>query len=623
MPEQVLINSLLLLVSSLFCGLLFVFSLSQVNKTRHHLPLVIFLGFLSVWYLLLTINQVPSLEIIPKILRKVPVFGLARPILIFVFIGTAHCYIAAIRQREKNINRWLRPTKLYFYGFILISKVRLSLSDRFNSPTIAAIAALAGLIIALLTIFICYHKLNKLAPLTGQTPSKLGKLSWPISFSISITLILLAFYHTLQGNTLPSIYDSYALISLLPLIFWLIYYHTPYLFFDILVKRGIQALFFATIFGLYYGSTAYFLNAFGDHSLLFYLALSVIFSLPIGLLTRLQGILDRFVDVYLLGRVPFQDLLIELNNQLSASSNYQKAISLVCESIKKALRAKNVSYKAEQIDLPKPAINYIPIINQQEYLGYLHIEPIVGNQRYLSEDLKFVQIAATNLATTLSRLQLQLEQQESKVKELELINIANNLRLKALQAQLDPHFLFNSMSLIGSLVRSQPDKARSAVQYLSEVYRYVLDSSRRDFVSVADEINFLRAYLDIEQLRFESRVKVTFQLCNDLEKLFIPPMLLQPLVENAIKHGLSPKIEGGNLLIKALKLDQELEFTIADTGVGFTKNNKENNGVGLSNVRQQLLMRYSRTLEIFSDSKKGTTIKFSLPISQIDKLKEG
>lgn len=622
MPEQVLINSLLLLVSSLFCGLLFVFSLSQTNKTRHHLPLIIFLGLLSLWYLLLTISQLPALGIIPKLPNKIPVFGLARPILIYVFAGTAHCYIATIRQRGKNINRWLTPTKIYFYCFIVVGKIRFSLSDRFNinSPTIAAVSALAGLAIALLAIFICYRKLDNLAPLTGKPPSKFGKLSWPISFIISIILILLAFYYTLQGNTTPSIYDSYALISLLPLIFWLIYYHTPYLFFDILVKRGIQALFFATVFGLYYGSAAYFLNFFGEHSLIFYLTLSVIVSLPTGLLTRLQGFLDRFVDLHLLGRVPFQDLLIELNNHLSASNNYQNAISSVCESIKKALRAKNVSYKTEQIDLSKLTINQVPIINQETYLGYLHIEPMVGNQRYLSEDLKFVQIAATNLATTLSRLQLQLEQQEQKVKELELVNIANNLRLKALQAQLDPHFLFNSMSLIGSLVRSAPDKARSAVQYLSEVYRYVLDSSRHDFVSVAEEINFLRAYLDIEQLRFESRIKVTFQLCESLEKFFIPPMLLQPLVENAIKHGLSPKIEGGNLLIKVSKLDQELEFIISDTGVGFTKNNKENNGVGLANVRQQLLMRYAREMQISSDSKTGTTIKFSLPLNKIDKL---
>ncbi|MBI4854871.1 MAG: histidine kinase [Acidobacteria bacterium] len=619
MPEQVLINTLLLLISSLFCGLLFIFSLSQTEKTRQHLPLIIFLGGLSIWYFLLTIGQLPMLEIFPNRLRKIPVFGLARPILLLVFTAIAHCYIVEIRKRGEVISKWLSPPKLYIYSFIALSKIRWSLADRFNHPKLAAIVALFGLGLLLVVIFICYRKLNKFSILNKQNSSRFEQLSWPISFLFSIVLILGAFFHTLNGNISPSLYDSYALISALPLIFWLIYYHTPYLFFDVLAKRGIQTIFFAIIFGFYYGVLAYYLKVFPDNSLLFYLSLGIIFSLPTGLLTRLQIFLDRTIDIHLLGRTPFQDLLIELNSKLGASTNLENAIQIACNTAKQALKAQKVKYFSLEKDaVENPNLINISVINNEEILGRLEIEPTSGNRRYLSEDLKFAKLIASNLASTMARLKLQKEQEERKVIELELINTANALRLKALQAQLNPHFLFNSMNLIASLVRSAPDRARAAVQYLSRVYRYVLDSSRQDLVTVADEINFLKAYLDIEQLRFESRLNVTFDLCANLEKHFIPPMLLQPLVENAIKHGLSPKIEGGLLLIKISTIDNTLEFIISDTGEGFDPSKPpKGSGVGISNVQQQLNLRYQTELFVTSTLQIGTEIKFSLPLEKI------
>ncbi len=623
MPEYFLINSLLLLSSSVFCGLLFVFSLSQTDKTRQHLPLIIFLGFLSIWYILLTIGLLPSgLDFVPKEFKKPPVFGLARPGLLFVFAGIAHCYINAIRQRNENISRFLSPKALYFYCFIAMVKIRWTLPDRLNNPKVASIVALATLLVILLAILNCYIKLNNLGIVATQKSTTFSQFSWPISCGVSVTLIFLAFYHTFQGSTTLSLYDGYALISTLPLIFWLIYYHTPYIFFDVLAKRGAQIIVFAIVAGLYYGFLAYVIKPTNQTSITTYFLLGIIFSLPTGLFTLTQNFIDRFVDTHLLGRVPFPDLLIKLNLELNKATTPEEAITIVSHNIKQALKAKNVNYIPNHnlSNLNTNTVN-IPITNHLEILGYVLIEPSREHSRYLSEDMKFIQLVATNLATTLSRLHLQLEQQNHKVRELELINTASQLRLKALQAQLDPHFLFNSMSLIGNLVRSEPDKARNAVQYLSRVYRYVLDSSRKDLVSAMDEINFLRAYLDIEQLRFESRLKVKFELYKDLDKVFIPPMLLQPLVENAVKHGISPKIEGGELLIKISETPLGLEFIIADTGEGFDpnktpKSNGDGNGVGLSNVKQQLLMRYQTEL-IINSSSRGTEIKFYLPNSEV------
>ncbi|MEW6732381.1 MAG: histidine kinase [Acidobacteriota bacterium] len=630
METHLVFSALLLFLGSLFCALLFAFSLTE-GYSRIRRALIVLLGLLSVWYLGLMFVQLRFLNLLPwqpvwggargPSGRFLMFGGLARPGLLWIFTAIAHCYIMAVRQRGAYLATWIKPTRLYLCCFIATLIMRLGLPNNLNNYWLVAGAGLLGVMLPITIMFICYRALNRMA-MEREQSGAVSQYSWIVCFGISFTLITIAFYRMTQTYIgLVGLYDVYAVISALPLIFWLIYYHTPYLFLDVLVKRGLQALFFALIFGCYFGGLAYTMGLLGKKPLLYYIGLAVAISLPAGMLTRMRGSMDRLIDLHLLGRAHFQDLLADLNTRLNSAANNEEAIAVASASVSQALGAASVEYyqtlaEDTQADVEKLSI---AVSLAGESLGFLRIGSPIKRPRYLSEDLKFAQLAADSLAASLSRLRLQAEQQAQQIRELALVSTARELRLKALQAQLDPHFLFNSMNLISSLVRSAPDKARAAVQYLSQVYRYVLESSRRDLVTVADEIDFLRAYLEIEQLRFESRLRVKFNLCDRLNDVWLPPMLLQPLVENAIKHGLSSKIEGGELIISVQPQADSLLLAVTDTGVGFQANpqidSKNGTGIGLANVRQQLALRYNVALEIESVPGRGTRVQFCLPLN--------
>lgn len=609
MPNTLIINTLLLLISFIFCSLLFSFSIKERQLFLRR-SLVVLLAILAVWYLSLALEQLARLATYPSLPKGLmPIFGLARPGLMLIFAGLAHNYIAAVRERGILLNRWFNIPLLYGYAVLTSVITRFSLTDKLNLPLISAIMPLLGLVWPFIAIAYCYNLLP--TQQLGETTKR--QLAWPISFATSVLMILAAFFHTLTNNQAPSIYNIYALISILPLVFWLIYYHTPYLFFDALVKRGTQMLLFTTLFGSYYGLLAYLMKDLATTPF-FYILITFVASLPISLLPRLQTLVDRSVDIYLLGRVPLEDRLLEITKNLSISTSSEMAINLVCGHLSRTLD-QVVVYQPTNIPAnQQPAENLIiPINIENQSFGSLYIAKATP-RRYLSEEIKLCHLIAHSLATTLARLKLQQVQHEQQLRELALINTAQQLRLKALQAQLDPHFLFNSMNLIGTLVRIAPEKARTAVHDLSRIYRYVLDSSRRDLVNVGEEIEFLKAYLEIEQMRFEERLRVKFNLTGNLEQLSIPPMLLQPLVENAIKHGISPQIEGGELTITIVAEETGWRFTIADTGAGFDpKQPPKGNGVGLTNVQQQLLIRYNINLEITTALGAGTQVTFVLP----------
>lgn len=616
MEAPTAISALLLIVSTILCGLLFVFSLSE----RHSQPrraLIILLGSLTLWYLLLTGMNLRALNLLPwaaVVKRPLYFFGIMRPGFILVFAALAHCYVQAARAAGQQVTRWMRPASIYLITFVSIVLIRLFMPDRLNNRPLAAVIALFSLLIPVYTIAKLHFSLGRARP-TRQTRS-VGNIVWPLSFLLSFVLMSASFYHTLTIGNATRLYDSLALVSILPLIFWLIYYHTPFLFIDVLVKRGAQVLLFALLFGAYLGAIAYFGGYIGERSYWFYLLCAFVTSLPAAMITRLSTVLDRFIDTKLLGRSHFQDMLLELNNRLNRAANSELATSQATELIKCSVAASEVRFSLE---LPKESEQLVvPVKTAEESFGYLIVGPALNRSRYLSEDQKFISLVASSLAATMTRLRMETESQQRRMRELELVSTANELKLKALQSQLDPHFLFNSMSLIGSLVRYAPDKARDAVQRLASVYRYVLDSSKKELVAVSEEINFLKDYLAIEQLRFESRLRVNFDLCAGLENEFIPPMLLQPLVENGLKHGLSPKLEGGELSLAVARAGDGLLFTVSDSGVGFdaSKAARTDSGVGLANLRQQLAIRYRADLIITATPGQGTQIQFTLPSAQ-------
>jgi two-component system LytT family sensor kinase len=168
--------------------------------------------------------------------------------------------------------------------------------------------------------------------------------------------------------------------------------------------------------------------------------------------------------------------------------------------------------------------------------------------------------------------------------------------LRALRAQINPLFLFNSLNTIADLSIVAPGKAEEMTLRLAAVFRYVLANTDRHFTSVKEEIDFARSYLDIEEARFEHRLRVRFEVEPSVLQEQVPTLLLQPLIENALKHGLGPKREGGTLSVMARRTVTGFELVVSDDGVGLQSGRQESREpgahVGLRNVRNRLQTAY-------------------------------
>lgn len=170
---------------------------------------------------------------------------------------------------------------------------------------------------------------------------------------------------------------------------------------------------------------------------------------------------------------------------------------------------------------------------------------------------------------------------------------ANNkeIQLKNLQSQLNPHFLFNSLNGIRALVDLEPQMAKKSITRLSSLLRISLQFGKQNLVSIEDEIQLVQHYLELEKMRFEHRLNFSFHLEKELLTMKIPPFTLQLLVENAIKHGISQRKKGGEVLILVYP---EQEWTVIEVKNSGTMQEKVDLGVGLTNIRKRLLLQYGR-----------------------------
>ncbi len=172
---------------------------------------------------------------------------------------------------------------------------------------------------------------------------------------------------------------------------------------------------------------------------------------------------------------------------------------------------------------------------------------------------------------------------------------ANSAQLEMLRYQINPHFLFNTLNSISTLVLlAETEKANTMLSRLSSFLRYSLVGEREGQATVAQEIQALKLYLEIERTRFEDRLRTRFDIAPDVMNARIPSLLLQPLVENAVKYAVTPLEEGADIWVTARRVGDRLELTVADTGpgVGESRSAAEGTGVGLANIRDRLQQAY-------------------------------
>lgn len=186
-------------------------------------------------------------------------------------------------------------------------------------------------------------------------------------------------------------------------------------------------------------------------------------------------------------------------------------------------------------------------------------------------------------------------------------------RLRMLQAQIEPHFLFNTLANVLSLIDSAPARATAMLEHFIAYLRATLASSRATEGTLAQEAALLRNYLELLQIRMGDRLAYAIDIEPGLERQPLAPMLLQPVVENAIRHGLEPRVQGGRISVEARRAGRRLILCVTDDGMGFTPG--ESAGVGLLNLRERLAVLYDGDARLtIEDADPGTRVLIDLPM---------
>jgi signal transduction histidine kinase len=225
--------------------------------------------------------------------------------------------------------------------------------------------------------------------------------------------------------------------------------------------------------------------------------------------------------------------------------------------------------------------------------GQVRILSREQNVRFLSEDLTLLESLTDGLAFLLENLRLREKRLEQEKRETALILDAHRSELKALRAQVNPHFLFNALNTIAGLIPRHPARAEETIEELAEVFRYTLHRSEREWVRLGEELEVVDAYLRVEQARFGERLQYEIAAGAAARDVRIPAMIVQTLVENAVKHGISKLTAGGAIQIRAAISESHLRIEVRDSGPGFPPSELQTashglSGYGLRNVRDRL-----------------------------------
>jgi len=252
--------------------------------------------------------------------------------------------------------------------------------------------------------------------------------------------------------------------------------------------------------------------------------------------------------------------------------------------------------------------------------GTVRVLPRNDEVPFLSQDVRQLGAFAAKLG---SALEAQIQREDAlrrEQRERQLLLNAAEAELRALRARINPHFLFNALNAIAALIPNKPNVAEHTIEQLAEVFRYTVRQADREWVSVADEIEFVRSYLDIERIRFGERLQVRIEMEKSAAKVRIPAMTIQTLAENAVKHGITAVRDLGLISVSAeLIASQEhgskAVITVSDNGPGFldaaavSATVRSGSGYGLRHIRERLLAHYGQaaSLRIHRDPSSATT----------------
>ncbi len=418
--------------------------------------------------------------------------------------------------------------------------------------------------------------------------------------------------------------------SSLPLALAILLQDYRFAFADLFLKRALSLLLLASVaFGLYVFVAVPLLAWHETHDRNDVQAAVLVIALWMAT-ALVYPALHKFavwlVDKIILRRVNYAKLQIEIVRAIEKRNDIKSVLDEVCEELSVALTTKEANWNEfAQNETSLPTVNFtsqsaeifVPTVETPFY--QITLKNFSGGRRLLSDEIKMLEEIAVAAARRIDALRVSEERYAREMREEKLSKFATEAQLSVLRAQINPHFLFNALTTIGYLIQTAPEKAFQTLMKLTQLLRGVLRSTE-EFCSLGEEIKLIENYLDIEKTRFEERLRVKIKIPKGLEKMRVPSLILQPLVENAVKHGISEAKSGGEVKISAeLKIENSEPFlylNIADTGAGFDKKKTNSDGIGLENIRQRLHSYYGKKahLTIESDLQKGTRAEIKLPV---------
>lgn len=419
----------------------------------------------------------------------------------------------------------------------------------------------------------------------------------------------------------------------LPLALAILYQDFRFAFADVFLKRAFSLLLLTVACaGLYWLATKLILPPTESILLNQPQTIGAIIALMIAaafIFPTLRRLAVWLVDKIVLRRANYAKLRMEIAQNILTLEPIEAVLTEVSDKLSKALTAEiaTVSEFEHQPNASSapPVLNFttdtakitFPTADQPNY--QLVLRKFKGGRRLLSDEIEMLADVALQTARRIDVLRVTHERCEQEIREQEFSKLATEAELRALRAQINPHFLFNALTTVGYLIQTTPDKALATLIQLTQLLRGVLRSSS-EFMTLGEEIKLIESYLEIEKARFEERLTVEIKVAPELLSIRIPSLILQPLVENAIKHGITPKKAGGTVNIEAVSDKLDLILRVADTGAGIEKKEFERNRaarIGLNNVEQRLRLHYNgaSSLAVNSDVGIGTNVTIKIALS--------
>lgn len=328
--------------------------------------------------------------------------------------------------------------------------------------------------------------------------------------------------------------------------------------------------------------------------------------------------LDLLVDRIFLGRGDYPAAARAFEESIRRIYDQEQLFQTALHSVRSTLRLDARILPASEVAATDArTLVTIPLESEHPPSFCLEVSAAHGARTLMQEELGFLNAIGMQVSRRLDAVHFEQEQRAVHVREERLKRLLTEAELKALRTQVDPHFLFNTLNTIADLIGSNPLQAEQMIERLAECFRYALSRHSRDLSTLDDELEFSRHYLEIEQVRFGSRLRVQLSRGDAVGNECVPSLLLQPLLENAIRHGLAPLRDGGCVSVTAKREGAYLRLQVDDDGIGLPPDFHHKTGVGLKNVNERLRTLYSHTGKLTIGGRpdgRGTSVTILVPL---------